>query len=269
MLDQKKFGERLCEHRKALDLTQDDIADKIGVSAQAVSKWENGECLPDCYNLKQLGDIFGISLDVLLDTNIGNDIYSVSRKIKQLATEYVWANMTRTGNHKELSDDLWEMWKAVYFVEVGDRELQESDMKQGCTRITGMYGSKVWDDNGGIACVIKSDIKDKLIKVSDAEIDLISTLVSKEYISLIRCLDCCRPISKKALMQATGYDAAKINGMLVYLTENKLIEFFTSNDALLEGYKLTGMRGIIGYMIIALYFLLTEKEFTVSEFLLN
>lgn len=269
MFDQIIFGEKLRDHRKALGLTQDEIAEKIGVSGQAVSKWEKGECLPDCYNLKQLGDIFGISLDVLLDTGIGNDISSVSKKIKQLATEFIWANIPQTGNHKELSDDLWEMWKAIYFIEVGDRELQERDMIQGRTRITGMYGSKVWDDEGGVSCVVKSCIKDKLDSVTDADIEFIATLVSKEYFNLLRRLDCCRPISKSELMSETGYDETTLNAMLIYLTEHKVVEFFTVNGAALEGYKLTGMRGIIVYMIFAINYLSAEKVFTVSEFLLN
>ena len=51
MLDTKTFGEKLRNHRKKLGLSQENVAEKIGVTAQAVSKWENGECLPDCFNL--------------------------------------------------------------------------------------------------------------------------------------------------------------------------------------------------------------------------
>ncbi|MDY4434979.1 MAG: helix-turn-helix transcriptional regulator [Candidatus Flemingibacterium sp.] len=55
MLDLEIFGAKLREHRKKLGLTQEAVADRVGVSAQAVSKWESGECLPDCFNLKSLG----------------------------------------------------------------------------------------------------------------------------------------------------------------------------------------------------------------------
>jgi Predicted transcriptional regulators len=67
MFNQKSFGERLKRHRKAKNYTQDDVASKIGVSAQAVSKWEKGECLPDVYNLKLLAKLYGVSIDSLLD----------------------------------------------------------------------------------------------------------------------------------------------------------------------------------------------------------
>ena len=42
MLDQKLFGEKLRNHRKRLGMTQEEAAAKIGISAQAVSKWEAG-----------------------------------------------------------------------------------------------------------------------------------------------------------------------------------------------------------------------------------
>lgn len=51
-----------------MNFTQKEIAFRIGVSEQAVSKWENGECLPDVYNLKLLGQILHVSVDKLLDT---------------------------------------------------------------------------------------------------------------------------------------------------------------------------------------------------------
>jgi len=68
MFNQIAFGEKLRNHRKIKGLTQEEVAEKIGVSGQAVSKWEKGDCLPDCYNLKMLGIIYQISVDTLLDT---------------------------------------------------------------------------------------------------------------------------------------------------------------------------------------------------------
>jgi len=67
MFNQVAFGEKLKNYRKLKNLTQEEVAEKIGVSGQAVSKWEKGECLPDCYNLKMLGKAYQISVDALLD----------------------------------------------------------------------------------------------------------------------------------------------------------------------------------------------------------
>lgn len=70
MFNQTDFGKRVREFRTRNNLSQKDAALKIGVSEQAVSKWENGECLPDIYNLKLLAQVFHISVDSLLDTEI-------------------------------------------------------------------------------------------------------------------------------------------------------------------------------------------------------
>lgn len=67
MFNQAAFGEKLKNYRKLKNLTQEEVAEKIGVSGQAVSKWEKGECLPDCYNLKILGKVYQVSVDTLLD----------------------------------------------------------------------------------------------------------------------------------------------------------------------------------------------------------
>lgn len=67
MFDQYDFGKRLKMFRSKMSLTQNEIALKIGVSEQAVSKWENGICLPDVYNLKLLASVLKTSVDCLLD----------------------------------------------------------------------------------------------------------------------------------------------------------------------------------------------------------
>lgn len=69
MFQQEEFGKRIKMFRKKLDLTQSEVAAKIGVSEQAVSKWENGDCLPDVYNLKLLAKLLRVSIDCLLDTD--------------------------------------------------------------------------------------------------------------------------------------------------------------------------------------------------------
>ena len=91
MLDQKIFGEKLRNHRKKLGMTQEEVAEKVGVSPQAISKWEAGDCLPDCFNLKAISDVYKISADVLLETESNGDLDAVSSKIEQLATEFVWS----------------------------------------------------------------------------------------------------------------------------------------------------------------------------------
>ena len=60
------LGKRIAALRKEKGMTQEQLAEKVGVSAQAVSKWENDASCPDITLLPLLGDILGVSVDELL-----------------------------------------------------------------------------------------------------------------------------------------------------------------------------------------------------------
>ncbi|MCD7755860.1 MAG: helix-turn-helix domain-containing protein [Firmicutes bacterium] len=63
---EETLGKRIARHRRALGMTQDQLAEKLGVTAQAVSKWENDQSCPDIATLPRLAEIFGTSVDALL-----------------------------------------------------------------------------------------------------------------------------------------------------------------------------------------------------------
>ena len=63
------FSEKLVKLRKLKGLTQDEFANAIGVSRQAVYKWESGQSYPEVPKLVEMKAIFGISIDDLLDEN--------------------------------------------------------------------------------------------------------------------------------------------------------------------------------------------------------
>lgn len=60
------LGKRILYYRKRMGMTQDQLAEQMGVSAQAVSKWEHDLSCPDVTSLPRLAEIFGISTDELL-----------------------------------------------------------------------------------------------------------------------------------------------------------------------------------------------------------
>ena len=63
---EETLGKRIALKRKALGLTQDTLAEQLGITAQAVSKWENDQSCPDITMLPRLAAIFGCSTDELL-----------------------------------------------------------------------------------------------------------------------------------------------------------------------------------------------------------
>lgn len=60
------LGARISRCRKGKSLTQEALAEQLGVSSQAVSKWENDQTCPDILLLPQLAELLGITVDALL-----------------------------------------------------------------------------------------------------------------------------------------------------------------------------------------------------------
>lgn len=72
---EETLGKRIVSHRKRLKLTQDQLAEKMGVTAQAISKWENDQSCPDIALLPRLAALFGISTDELLGCRTADPIH--------------------------------------------------------------------------------------------------------------------------------------------------------------------------------------------------
>lgn len=62
----KTLGGRISEYRRAKSIKQEELAERLNVSPQAVSKWENDVCCPDIMLLPKLAAILGVSVDTLL-----------------------------------------------------------------------------------------------------------------------------------------------------------------------------------------------------------
>ena len=84
-----EIADRLIKLRKKAGLSQEELADKLGLSRQAVSKWERAEASPDTDNLICLAKLYGVSLDELLSTEddvntiVKEQIKNDSKEIKE------------------------------------------------------------------------------------------------------------------------------------------------------------------------------------------
>ncbi len=81
MFEMEQIGRRIADHRKKQNMTQQDLADQLGVTYQAVSNWERGLSVPDVLRLKDIAGRFEISLDELM----GNE--QAARVVKVAAGE--------------------------------------------------------------------------------------------------------------------------------------------------------------------------------------
>ena len=64
------LGQQLKAHRKELGISQDELAEKIFVSRQSISNWENNKTYPDIHTLLLLAETFGVSLDELIKGDV-------------------------------------------------------------------------------------------------------------------------------------------------------------------------------------------------------
>ena len=97
-MDQIKIGKFIQEKRKECGLTQCELAEKLNVSDRAVSKWENGNCIPEVSNIQELCKILNITI---------NDLFS-------------GCIVDMKDNEKKLEENLVEM---IRIKEQRDREL--------------------------------------------------------------------------------------------------------------------------------------------------
>ena len=84
------FGEKLQLLRKQKGLSQEKLSEQLGVSRQAISKWELGESLPDTENVVRLSKLIDVSIDYLLNDEISseNDIPAVQSNTIDLQAKF-------------------------------------------------------------------------------------------------------------------------------------------------------------------------------------
>lgn len=88
------LGNNLFQARKKAGLSQEVVAEKLGVSRQTISKWETDETVPDIYQSKRLAKLYNLSLDELIDFDV--DLKEIEEVIKKTDDKKVdkidWTN---------------------------------------------------------------------------------------------------------------------------------------------------------------------------------
>lgn len=82
-MDQKKIGAFIARRRKELDMTQKELAEKLGITDRAVSKWETGRSMPNLSLLQPLSHVLKIDVNDLLNgAIISEDTYRKKKRGK-------------------------------------------------------------------------------------------------------------------------------------------------------------------------------------------
>lgn len=79
------LGNKITDLRKQNNLSQEELAEKVGVTRQTISKWELEETTPDINQAKKLSNIFNISLDELTNNNVNNILVEKVSNTEKLA----------------------------------------------------------------------------------------------------------------------------------------------------------------------------------------
>ena len=79
------LGNNLFQARKKCGLSQEEVAEKLGVSRQTISKWETDETLPDIRQAKQMARLYNLSLDELIEFDV--DLQEIQEVIERTSAE--------------------------------------------------------------------------------------------------------------------------------------------------------------------------------------
>lgn len=130
-MDTKKVGEQIAVLRKAKGITQSELGERIGVSFQAVSKWERGETLPDITVLPDLAKILETTVDFILlgnekvieykgkftVTDIKKGLNCLKNAGEYLGTENIIYRAAINGINNNLNTDIEEAFSNDYVFE--------------------------------------------------------------------------------------------------------------------------------------------------------
>ncbi len=82
-----EIANKLIEFRKKNGMSQENVAEKLGISRQAISRWERAESAPDINNLAELSKLYGISVDDLLNTNMVSEKSKLKNENNKIINE--------------------------------------------------------------------------------------------------------------------------------------------------------------------------------------
>lgn len=121
---EQTLGKRIVANRKRLNLTQEQLAEQLGVTAQAVSKWENDQSCPDIGILPKLASIFSITTDELLGSEPVDQVHQAEVveededgvQIRTGSGKYNWEFKWDSGRKSAVCFAIWVLGVGVLYL---------------------------------------------------------------------------------------------------------------------------------------------------------
>jgi transcriptional regulator with XRE-family HTH domain/DNA-binding transcriptional ArsR family regulator len=218
----KTISEKIFELRKSRDLTQEQLGEKLGISGQAVSKWEKGESLPDILILPVLCQILGISIDTLLE------MPAEAEKANSLKSFTNYA--TKAGTSKAL----FEAFDATSSKTAPDGSPCVGIHLSLCSDFMKLY------DPRGMGYVFSGNDYFKYLMSynPDEAAAFFTTLSNKNVLCVLKELDIDKPYTKEELAEKLQLSPDEISAVLLILMEKDIVNC-DYNDDNKYGYMLS------------------------------
>ena len=110
--------------RKKESLSQEEFAERFGVSRQSVAKWENGESAPDVFKCREIADYYDISIDELMNVPVEEE----DTKIETTDGKYIFG-MVKVGDRGQVV--IPKHAREVFGINPGDRLMVMGDTNKG------------------------------------------------------------------------------------------------------------------------------------------
>lgn len=133
------LGEKLLYLRKKAGLSQEDVADKLGVSRQTVSKWETDQTVPELIKAKLMSQLYNVSYDYLISgSQISGDITGIEMIVDEIDWTSAWSrkypilasyqSMKGINNYSEKISELYDAFKDEFNFNDSDTVLVLKDI---------------------------------------------------------------------------------------------------------------------------------------------
>lgn len=158
------LGQKICSLRKQRQITQDELAEKMAVSPQAVSKWENDLSIPDLPILIELSNFFNVSLDDLVKSKEDIVYYNPNQDEKDLNQKILKINI------KSCDGDIVKVNLPLMLVKVTCEMGKTFSMFGNSSKLDGI-------DFDMIISLIESGVNGKLVEINSADGDIVEIVV--------------------------------------------------------------------------------------------
>ncbi|MBQ4159199.1 MAG: helix-turn-helix domain-containing protein [Clostridia bacterium] len=254
---------RIRYFRNKFSLTQDQLAEKLCVSAQAVSKWENNVSMPDIMLLPKIAEVFGVSIDELFNLTVEQKLKRIENRMQiedeledEVFKEYEEYLLSLRETHEDKTKITGLIARLYHHkMEAFSRKaarfareaIQMAPEKKECQwLLQKTEGSQPWDWNvsnhAGIIdfykSVIENDKDEK--KTALPYYYLIDNLIAdsrteeaKEYLKVFRkmpCINPCMPDVYDAMIALAEHNTEKADAIM----ESALLKFNEEGDILFE-----------------------------------